>query len=255
MNSSSKMHNLYAKSVEDIQKIFDDSSSYCQVLDVLGIIPNGNNVNRLKKYIKEKNIDETSLEKNRKEHKRTINIRQKVESKDLFIENCKSATVSVKKRILDDKLLPYKCYSCGNEGEWLGKKLVLILDHINGVSNDNRLTNLRFVCPNCDSQSDTYKGRNVSWKKKKCKVCGNKLDRSNKSGYCKTCRCNNPSILKEVLDSISNRKLTDSMIEEILLNTTDSQTFLANKYNVSRRTIQRVKNNVLKWKSYFSSKN
>jgi len=36
----------------------------------------------------------------------------------------------------------------------------LILDHINGVNNDNRLENLRFVCSNCDSQLDTYKSRN-----------------------------------------------------------------------------------------------
>ena len=46
------------------------------------------------------------------------------------------------------------------DAEWCGKPMPLILDHINGINNDNRLENLRFVCSNCDSQLDTYKSRN-----------------------------------------------------------------------------------------------
>jgi hypothetical protein len=42
--------------------------------------------------------------------------------------------------------------------------MVLILDHINGYNNDNRIENLRFVCSNCDSQLDTYKSRNIKFK-------------------------------------------------------------------------------------------
>ena len=43
---------------------------------------------------------------------------------------------------------------------WNGKPLVLILDHINGNAEDNRYENLRFVCPNCNSQLPTFTGRN-----------------------------------------------------------------------------------------------
>jgi hypothetical protein len=39
----------------------------------------------------------------------------------------------------------------------------MVLDHINGVPNDNRLENLRFLCPNCNSQTDTFAGRNVKF--------------------------------------------------------------------------------------------
>jgi hypothetical protein len=53
-----------------------------------------------------------------------------------------------------------KCNICGIT-EWQGKKIVLILDHINGNSGDCGLNNLRLLCPNCDSQTLTYKGRNV----------------------------------------------------------------------------------------------
>ena len=54
----------------------------------------------------------------------------------------------------------YKCEICGIEGMWNGKPLVLILDHINGNPEDNRYENLRFVCPNCNSQLPTFTGRN-----------------------------------------------------------------------------------------------
>jgi hypothetical protein len=45
---------------------------------------------------------------------------------------------------------------------WNNKKLVLHIEHINGISNDNRIENLCFLCPNCHSQTDTYGGRNKS---------------------------------------------------------------------------------------------
>lgn len=53
----------------------------------------------------------------------------------------------------------YKCSIC-SISEWQNQKLVLILDHINGKPNDWSITNLRFVCPNCDSQLPTYKSKN-----------------------------------------------------------------------------------------------
>lgn len=53
---------------------------------------------------------------------------------------------------------PYRCAWCGLD-EWRGSRLVLQLDHINGVSNDHRLENLRLLCPNCHSQTDTYCNR------------------------------------------------------------------------------------------------
>ena len=64
------------------------------------------------------------------------------------------------KRIIDDNLIEYKCQECGLKDSWNNKMLVLHLDHINGISNDHRLENLRFLCPNCHSQTDTYTDKN-----------------------------------------------------------------------------------------------
>lgn len=52
------------------------------------------------------------------------------------------------------------CAICGMKPEWNGKPLVFILDHIDGHASNNKRENLRCICPNCDSQLDTYKSKN-----------------------------------------------------------------------------------------------
>lgn len=78
----------------------------------------------------------------------------------IFSENSHFTTGIVKRIIKAERLKEYSCEICKNGEEWCDKILVLELDHINGVRTDNRLENLRFLCPNCHSQTKTYKGRN-----------------------------------------------------------------------------------------------
>jgi hypothetical protein len=67
----------------------------------------------------------------------------------------------LKKRLVAAGLLPYVCAGCGI-AEWRGRPLVLQLDHLNGVSDDHRLGNLRLLCPNCHSQTNTFCGKNMA---------------------------------------------------------------------------------------------
>jgi hypothetical protein len=67
----------------------------------------------------------------------------------------------LRKLIIAMDFMPYICAECGQLPEWNGKLLVLPLDHINGDPTDSTLENLRFLCPNCHSQTETFAGRNI----------------------------------------------------------------------------------------------
>lgn len=66
---------------------------------------------------------------------------------------------TLKRRLLADGLIQPWCSECGLS-EWRGSRLALVLDHINGEPRDHRLENLRLLCPNCNSQTPTFAGRN-----------------------------------------------------------------------------------------------
>lgn len=73
----------------------------------------------------------------------------------------RGSTSWLKSRLIRAGMLRNECYECGQGPIWRGKKLVMVLDHINGKGFDHRIENLRVLCPNCNSQTDTFAGRNI----------------------------------------------------------------------------------------------
>ena len=93
----------------------------------------------------------------------------------------------LKQRLYDTGLKQRVCELCGQGEEWKGRRMSLILDHINGVADDNRLENLRIVCPNCNATLDTHCGRanRRDLEDQECVHCGAAFrPKSSRQRYC-----------------------------------------------------------------------
>jgi hypothetical protein len=97
----------------------------------------------------------------------------------------------LKKRLVEAGLLLPQCAVCGLKPIWHGRPLVLVLDHTNGNPRDHRIENLRLLCPNCNSQTPTFTGRNIKTHRiphRTCASCGVRIWSRSVTGYCNHCR-------------------------------------------------------------------
>ena len=140
---------------EEMEIVLSTSKSMREVILKFNLSPNGSGGYR---NIKKRIID-LGLAIPKYNYYGSGEARRTIDDGDAFCENSTYPRQSLKRRILKDGLLKYECVDCGNMGEYNGKQLSLHLDHKNGINNDNRLENLRFLCPNCHSQTETYSGK------------------------------------------------------------------------------------------------
>lgn len=155
---------IYSYSKEQLKELIQKSNSILEIMREIGISDTGNGSRKIlfriiKEYGLEEELNELRIRTKTLQKKNLVPLKEKLTFEEMFCEDSKVARKEVKRHILKKNLIPYVCSECGNVGEWNGKKLSLQLDHINGVSNDNRLENLRFLCPNCHSQTETFCGR------------------------------------------------------------------------------------------------
>jgi hypothetical protein len=93
-----------------------------------------------------------------------------------WTENSTFSRRTLKQRLYREGLKQRLCELCGQGEDWHGRHMSLILDHINGVADDNRLENLRIVCPNCAATLDTHCGRNTkTLAERDCELCGERF--------------------------------------------------------------------------------
>lgn len=153
----------YRHTKEELELVVSTSLSIAQVCRKLNIRPVGGNYKTLKKYFSKWKISTqhfTGQAWNQGERYRFFG--KKADLKDVLIENSTYGnSLSLKKRLIAENIFFERCNNCKLD-VWLGHKIPLELDHVNGKNLDNRLENLQLLCPNCHALTDSYRGKNKS---------------------------------------------------------------------------------------------
>ncbi len=204
------MKNKYEK--QYFSEIIKNSINYTDVCRNLNIGTTKGNRDTIKKYIDEYGLNISHF------YVPYIVPKGKIELSDILIENSKYChTTNLKDKLYKEGLKQRCCELCGQGEEWMGKKISLILDHVNGVNNDNRIENLRIVCPNCNATLDTHGGKNS----KRFEIDKNRVSEIEKKKLLLNDerKINNGKTNKEIIGHLNQRKVErpdkNILIEEI----------------------------------------
>jgi hypothetical protein len=226
---------------EIVENAVKNNKSMASTIRYLGLDVNGGNHRTLTKYISFYKIDIShftgqgwSIGQTAENSDIIANANKKRELKneDVFVENSCTSDSVIRRKVKKYNLIKYACFECGNIGVWKDKQLTLHLDHKNGNHTDNRLENLRYLCPNCHQQTETW-GNNSSNLVKcenlnKCS-CGANI--SKKAVNC--IKCSN-KLKAKIIVNISK----DDLIRLLSVNNISK---IAKLYNTSRTTIRKLK--------------
>lgn len=150
-----------ALDASDLRTIVARSRCRADVIRGLGFEPATHTYRALKDVLRKEHIPVDHFESNYAAMRRAIRPRyQHALDAILVRDSTYNDIATLKRRLIDGDLLVAECAVCGIHA-WCGEAIVLHLDHINGIRNDHRLENLRLLCPNCHSQTQTYCGRNI----------------------------------------------------------------------------------------------
>ncbi|WP_053848584.1 HNH endonuclease signature motif containing protein [Streptomyces sp. NRRL B-24085] len=147
---------------EILEPVVARSSSVYEVLRHLGLDPVGGHHTNISGRIKAYGLDTSHFTPVRRTERQRCNQRRRTAEEILVEETSAHATRvpgSRLKRAMRELGTEERCALCGIESVWLGEPLPLEVDHIDGDWRNNRIDNLRLLCPNCHSTTDSYRGR------------------------------------------------------------------------------------------------
>lgn len=213
----------YEWNIDKIKEVVKDCINFTEVLNKIGIPRQGNNSKTLKRILNDNNIDYSHFTGRARNYKNSY-----IKVSEYLHSGKKIKTHSLKKKLLKENVLENKCAICGLT-EWQDKPITLQLHHINGNPNDNNLTNLQLLCPNCHSQTENYCGNaNAQQIKYYCKDCGKEITRN--ATYCTMCSRKHTRKVKDRPDK-----------EQLLIDFKQLKSIVqvGHKYNVSDNAIRK----------------
>ncbi len=145
---------------EEARKAIASSRSWAESLRCLGYCHTGANPETLKKWATVWGIETDHFDSGAASNEALLRHNKKIPRGEILIEGSTYNRSNLKRRLYEEGLKKPECELCGQGELWRGKRMSLILDHINGIRNDNRIENLRIVCPNCAATLDTHCGAN-----------------------------------------------------------------------------------------------
>jgi hypothetical protein len=138
-----------------------NSTSIRQVLQQLKLKEAGGNYEQIKKYIQEYDLNTNHFTGKGWNKGRTGIGVPRIPLEKILIQNSLFQSFKLKKRLFAEGLKPQNCEECSWAKKTEDGRLPLGLDHINGDRHDNRIENLRVLCPNCHSLKPTHRGKNI----------------------------------------------------------------------------------------------
>ena len=145
---------------ELLEENVKDCYSFAELCRRLGLKPEGSNPKTLRKKMNEFGVDYSHFT-GQAWNKNPENPVYRGKYLPKLCEHSSLSSANVKELVYRLGLKENKCEIC-ELSEWLGKPIQCELHHINGDSTDNRIENLQILCPNCHSQTDNFRGRNIS---------------------------------------------------------------------------------------------
>lgn len=140
-------------SKEFLEPLVVQVTTLAALVRLVGVKPSGGNRKNLKFLIQHYGIDTNHFLG--LGHQKGKQLGTRVSDTEFFVENSRFVNgADLRKRLLRLGKV-YNCEVCGLT-EWCGQPLTLHVDHINGINTDNRVANLRFICPNCHQQTETW---------------------------------------------------------------------------------------------------
>jgi hypothetical protein len=160
MRAAAQTKVLRSQSRKELVDLIRSSRSFAQVLKRLGLKPGGRTHALLKERIGELGLDTSHFLGPAWRRGSRVAVVPARPLRELLTEGRLIQSNDLRRRLIQEGLKDARCEDCGLS-TWNGRPIPLELDHLNGRRDDNRLSNLQILCPNCHAQTPTYRGRNI----------------------------------------------------------------------------------------------